>query len=877
MFELNSAIANWLRRLSLRDGLTDDDLLEVESHIRDQVDALVEVGLTVQQAFFRAIREFGEEEDLSRSYRRANWERVVGERATRAPFLVAHHLKLAVRSAIKHSGYTAINLFGLAVGMACLMIIVLYVQDELSYDRFHRDADRIYRVAVDRVNADAVEPRIQTPDALGPAIGREIPDVEYVTRLFPAFFGKYVLTREDKSFAGQEYLMVESSFFDIFTFSFLRGNGKSAVADPSSIVLTESLARTLFGEDEAIGQTLTLDGASTLTVSAVIEDVPSQSHFHFEFLLPRPTRFDDCWNANCGHSYTYIKLTPGAVLSDVDAKIQKLVDANDGEVRKDVYFTQPLVGLEGIHLASHREHELAANGNKLYINILFGAAAFIILIAGINYVNLATARSSIRAKEIGVRKVVGALRRTLVRQFLVESVLMAVVAGILAIGLTAFTLPFFNSIMQRELSLWGLGNESVWLLLGAVVILFGVASGLYPALYLSSFKPISVLKNLRGTGSPRFFFREILVVFQFVLAALLIVGTLVVQKQLEFIQAADLGFDKDRVLIIKNFDKIPYGDANFTVRSKIAAIAGVASVGSTTDIVGQGDSIWGSIKAQGSDQEISVSAAHVDYDYLETVGIELKEGRQFSPQFETERSPLSAILNETAVERLGLEGSVLGQLIDDSAGRTSKIVGVVKDFHFVSLYDEIGPFVFFWTNRSGVVTVKIHGGDVQGTIRRIEGTWARFVPNLPMDYYFLDARIDQVYRSEQNFRALFAVMTGLSLLIACLGMFGLVAFTAERRTKEIGVRKVLGASMPNVVALLSKDFISLVLLANLIAWPVAYWVMQQWLRRFAYHTNMSAGIFVFAGIIALLLTIFTVGWHAFQAAAANPADTLKYE
>jgi putative ABC transport system permease protein len=793
--------------------------------------------------------------------------------------MLMNHLKIALRTVTKHKGYTAINLFGLAVGIACFIIIVLFVRDELSYDQYHRDSDRIYRVVVDRFQAGSTEARILTPAALGLAIGREIPEIAQTTRLVPSILGKLTLTNENNTISRDSYLMVDSSFFNVFTFSFLSGSAEYAMVDPEAIVLTETLARTLFGENEALGQTISLDGARSMTVTGIIEDVPLQSHFQFEYLIPFPNRGDDCWNATCFGGYAYVKLAPQAIVSDVESKIQQLVEANQSEVREDVYFLQPLAGLNGIHLASHRVRELSPNSHKLYINVLAGAGLFIILIAGINYVNLATARSAMRAKEIGVRKVVGAERGTLIRQFLMESVLMSAAAGVLATALTELALPFFNSVTQKELSFLDPGNVTIWWLIAGVVLVFGLAAGSYPAFYLSGFKPVAVLKNLRASGQTRTHLRQFLVGFQFVLAALLMVSALVVQKQLEFMQSADLGFDKDHVMVIKNFGKVPRRDVDFTVRSELAEISGVAQIGSTTNIAGLNKSDWGTIKTQGSDEEAKVAAARVDYDYLEAVGIELAEGRGFSPEFETDSSPLTAILNETAVDRLNLKGSAIGQVIELPwpGAPTLEVIGVVKDFHFTSLHEQITPFVFFWGPKAYDVAVKIHGGNILETISQIEATFARFAPGFPMDYFFLDSEIDKHYRSEQNFKTLFSVMTGLSLLIACLGMFGLVAFTVEQRTKEIGVRKVLGATVANVVTLLSRDFVKLVVVGNVVALPIAYWVMHKWLQNFAYHTDMSASIFVSAVVLALLVAVLTVSWQAVAAAIANPVDSLRSE
>jgi putative ABC transport system permease protein len=793
--------------------------------------------------------------------------------------MLIYHLKVAFRTITRHTGYSLINLFGLAIGIACALIIVLFVRDEMSYDRFHSDADDIYRIVVDRFGVDgSVTPRIGTPGALAEAAVKEIPEIQQATRLNPTYWGK-VLLSDDKnnSYYGDDLLYVDNSFLDVFSFPLVAGDAESALHDPLSIVLTETFAARFFETRDAVGRTLILNGTA-MQVTGVLQDPPKQSHLQFSFLVSilgkRPQ-----WATNWGegHMHTYVNVRGDASPSEVETKIQDLMETRGLQETKATYSIQPLAGIHGIHLSAPRRGELGPSGSKLYIQVLLLAAFFILLIAGVNYVNLATARSGLRAKEIGVRKVAGAPRTTLIRQFLIESVLMSAGAAIVAVALAELALPIFNSVMQKELALVTAGNESIWWLLAGTVVLFGLAAGSYPAAYLSSFMPVSVLKNLRASGQRRFRLRQSLVVFQFVLATLLMIGALVVQKQLDFMQSADLGYDKDQVIVIENFNRVPGRDVNFAARFTLAKISGVEKVGSTTDIVGKGARGWGSIEIQGSDNEIEVAAAHVDYDYIETVGIALKEGRHFSPSFESDSTPLAAILNETAVAEMGLEGPVVGRLIDDSAGRTARVVGVVKDFHFASLHDEIGPFVFFWGSRAGTIAIKIQGGTIPETISQIEDTWSRFVPDFPMDYYFLDSEIDQQYRSEQNFGMLFAVMTILSIVVACLGMFGLVSFTAERRTKEVGVRKALGASVANIVALLSKEFVLLVFVANLIAWPLAYGIMTRWLQNFAYHASVGLPVFALAGAIALAIAGLTVVWQAVRAASANPVDSLKFE
>jgi putative ABC transport system permease protein len=799
--------------------------------------------------------------------------------------MLKNHFKIAYRTIVKQKFYACINIFGMVIGLTSFVIIMLYLRDELSYDQYHSHADRIYRVVVDRVVADGSKsPRIATPGALKEAMLREIPEIEQATRLYPSYWGKALLSDENYAFYDKSFLYVDNSFFNIFSFQFIYGDAKSALADPSSIVLTESFARRFFGNNDSLGQILTLNQKHALKVSGIIEDVPPQSHLKFDFLVStlgvRP-QWDNSWGK--GHMHTYIKVNPQASLQEVDAKIQQLVDThrqqdNQQPNRPEIYSTQPLAGLHGIHLASPRWGELAPTGSMLYIQVFMMVGFFVILIAGINYVNLATARSAMRAKEIGMRKVAGAFRKTLIYQFLTESILVSVVAGTIAFGLAEVVLLFFNGLMQKDLSLLTVESQPVWWLIAAAVLGFGIAAGLYPAFYLSAFKPISVFKKQRASNRTGFDLRKILVVSQFALSAFLMVGMIVVQQQMNYIQSAKLGFDKDQVLVIRDFHKVPNRDRNYVVRHELEALAGVAKVGACNEMIGlQGHGSLTPMHVKGSNNQQGVLWTNVGYNYLDAVGIELKEGRNFSPKFETPLSHDVVILNETAVRRLIVPEPVVGQQIVDPHGPLRTVIGVVKDFHYTSLHKDIKPFVFGWTHNANTVAIKISGGNIQETLSQIEATWGRIVPGVPLDFYFLDEAIDQLYRSEQNFRAIFSTMTGLILIIACLGLFGLAAFTAEQRTKEIGVRKVLGATVTSLVSLLSKDFIKLVLVANLLAWPIAYYAMNEWLQNFAYRIEMSWWIFLMAGVLALLIALLTVSYQAIRVATANPVKSLRYE
>lgn len=796
-----------------------------------------------------------------------------------------NYLKITLRNLLKHKGFSAINLLGLAVGIACFTLIMLYVKDELSYDRFHTDNERIYRVVKDFVNQDGSRlPDATTPPAVMPAMLREIPEIAQATRIFPPWGDKPLLTYNDKTFYEERFLRVDSTFFEVFSFPFVRGEPKSAFAQPLSIVLTESLAGKYFGNDDPMGKTLIFDERFPLQVSGVVKDVPQQSHLKFDFLISIRSlsrnfqsayQIDNNWGWY--NFYTYIKTKPGASVGAIDEKIQAIFKANKPQ-NDNVFYTQPLVGLNGIHLSSHLKWELEANSDRIYLYIFGTIALFVLCIAGINYVNLTTAKSALRAKEIGLRKVVGAGRKSLIVQFLAESVLISFFAAIAALWLAEISLPFFNEITQKELSLFAAGSQPILWLLAGVALTLGLASGLYPAFYLSTFKPASILQKQGTSGRIRFDLRQVLVIFQFALSAILIVGVFVIHQQMDFIQSAKLGFDKDQVIVIRNVDALP--NRGESVRTALTQIPGVKTIAACDGMIG-GQNWTNSIRVKGSDNGQLVNYLSVGHGFLEALGVELKDGRDFSPEFPADTLD-AIILNETAIKHLGVPEPVLGQQLvwAETADTTyyTRVIGVVKDFHFTSMREEIKPFAFVITPaRTEMFALKMSGQNLQETLSQIESNWASLAPNRPFDFYFLDESIDKLYRSEKNFRTVFSSMTLLSLVIACSGLFGLAAFAAERRTKEIGIRKVLGASVTGIIHLLAKEFVKLVLIANGIAWPVAYFVMNKWLQDFAYRIDIGWWVFVLAGSSALLIALLTVSTQAIRAALANPVDSLRYE
>jgi putative ABC transport system permease protein len=799
-----------------------------------------------------------------------------------------NYLTIAIRNLWKNKGLSFINIFGLASGMACSLLIFLFVTDELSYDRFNKDADRIYRVVKDFVNADGSRlPDATTPPAAAPAIQKEIPGIENVTRVFPGWGNNFLITYKDKHIYDEKLYRVDSSFFNVFSFPFIEGDAKNAFKQVNSVMLTQSAAKKYFGNEDPMGKVLHFDALGDLMVSGVLKDVPENAHFHFDLLIPIRKfagNIDADWNFY--NFYTYIKLQPNVNIKNVESKIQALYNRNNPD-EGNVFYTQPLTK---IHLDSNLKWELEPNGERLYV-IVFALVGFlIILIAAINYINLTTARSSLRAKEIGIRKVSGAYRTSLIKQFLLESVITCLLASAVALILAQLLLPVVNGITQKHLSLFSSGNY-VTIYFLAAALLIGILAGLVPAIYLSSFRPVIILKGNKTNEKGVFNLRKALVVLQFTISIALIAGSLIIYQQVNYIQSAQLGLNKEQVVIIRGYGALT-APQKVSFQNTLLQIPGVKDAATADGVIG-GQNWTTSLNVKGSKNEQLINFLSVGYDYLNVLDIKLKEGRGFSPDFpadtmtdvsngKLEEDLGSIILNEKAVKDLGVPSPLIGQRIQwGSDGDTiyyAKLIGVAKDFHFASFKNEIKPFAFVAIpRRADNLTVKLSTQNLSATLNQIENKWKSFAPDKPFQYYFLDETFAQLYKAETNFQKVFIVLVMLSIVIACLGLFGLSAFTAEQRTKEIGIRKVLGASVAGITTMLSKDFLKLVVISIFIASPLAYFAMNKWLQNYAYRIQINWWIFLIAGIVAALIAIVTISFQSIKAAIANPVKSLRTE
>jgi putative ABC transport system permease protein len=808
--------------------------------------------------------------------------------------MLTNYLKIAWRTLQKQRGFTFINIFGLAVGLACCMLIMLYVLDELSYDRYNAKADRIYRVQSDIKFGGNDMHFAVSPDPVGPTLKKDYPQVEQFVRLHDRGTWSVKRVGEPTNLREDNITFADSTLFDVFTLPLLSGDPKRALAEPNKVVISESAAKRHFGNRNPMGQPMLFDGNRTFTVSGVMQDMPKNSHFHSNFFLSMLS--DNYpwgqWLSNNHH--TYILLKPGtdpvAFAKNFDTVIEKyagpqamqIIGTTMEQFRKagnQMGFW--LIPLTDIHLHSKQQIELAPNGDIQYVYIFSAVALFILIIACINFMNLATARSANRAKEVGVRKVMGSERQQLIGQFMTESILTTVLAMILALVMVAVALPGFNTIAAKEMSLNQLLSPYYLPLLISLPIVVGLLAGSYPALFLSSFQPITVLKGKINVSFKSVGLRSGLVVFQFMMSVVLIVGTIIVYRQITYIQTKNVGFNRDQIMTVHGV--YPIGKQAETFKQEVLRLPGVVS-GSVSGYLptpsSRNDNAYFAEGQADMNKGVSMQNWGVDYDYVKTLGMQLVKGRDFSRDFGSDSSGI--ILNEAAVNVLGFKDPIGKRVwrFDDSQGKTRKtftIIGIVKNFHFESLRRNIGALSLVLDSNSGAASFRLSSANVPVLMKQIEAKWKQIAPGQPFSYQFMDESFDDMYRAEQRVGTIALTFAALAILIACLGLFGLAAFMAEQRTKEIGVRKVLGASVGSIIGLLSKDFLKLVFIAIVIASPLAWYAMSQWLKDFAYKIDIEWWIFALAGLLAISIALLTVSFQSIKAALMNPVKSLRSE
>ncbi|GAB3953701.1 ABC transporter permease [Spirosoma harenae] len=786
--------------------------------------------------------------------------------------MLSNYVKIAIRSLLKHKLFSLINILGLALGMACSLLISLWVKDELSYDRFLPDADRIcfVRVNFQHPVTGEIGTNSVTPGPLQEVIAKDVPEVAAVTKVN---YGPELLIKVGEKSAKEKGRYATDGFFDVFDLPATAGNPKTALSQTNQIVITQKIATKYFPKGSALGKTLQLDNGKFYVVGAVIQDIPHNASLQFDWLVNWKVQEQD-WMKTWGNNsfYTYVRLKPHTTIAQAELAMKGLYGRYGGKNFEDGRPSlQPITDL---HLYADYKDGKPVGGRIEYVRVFAIVALFILLIACINFMNLATARSATRAKEVGVRKVVGALRASLIGQFLSESILTSLVAAILALLLVWYVLPPFNSLFGKQLSL-DLTDPIIWLITVGLVLITGFLSGSYPALFLSSLQPIKILKGRLQFGRGPAFFRRALVVFQFSLSIFLIVGMLAIGKQMDYLRTKNLGLDRENVLYwpIEGFTDAKRFDAFLQEVTRQPSIASATTAGSLPVNIqsSSGDLNW---PGKDPNQNSNASAMYVGSNFTQTLNITLVDGRDFRADSPADSS--SYIINEATARMMNMKDPV-GKEVQFWMGK-GRIIGLMKDFHLQSLHQAIMPLILcFNYQNTSYLLVKTRAGQTSQALADMEKISKEFNPNYPFDFHFLDEEYENMYRSEQQVSALVNYFGIIAILISCLGLFALAAFTAEQRTKEIGVRKVLGASVSHIVSMLSTDFLKLVIIALLFASPLAWWALDKWLGSFAYQTELSWWIFALAGILAIVIAFLTVSYQSIKAATVNPVKSLRSE
>jgi putative ABC transport system permease protein len=870
---------------------------ELVDHICSSVETQMNNGVRFIDAYHQVLKQFGHTGGL-----RNTQQQTLQSQNTKISIMLKNYVIIAFRNLRKHSFFSLINVLGLSIGIAVCLVIVLYITNELSYDRHHEKADRIYRITSEIKFGGNHWNMVWAPAPMARTLPQEFPEVEAAVQFRTR--GSYLVKREAENIKEENVIWASEDVFKIFTIPFLAGNPHKALIEPNTMAISKTAADKFFPNQDALGQTLILDNRWNFKITGVYEDMPVSSHFHWDYMLSMAGLKEaqsEIWLSN--NFQTYILLRKGADPANLVPKFDDLIVKYIGPQAAQMlggeftmerfeesgnmikYDVQPLTD---IHLYNKLDGDFEAGGDITYVYLFSSVALFILIIACINFMNLSTARSANRAKEVGVRKVMGSLRGHLVKQFLLESILLSIFSFVLAIGLAYTLLPLFNSIAERQLSIpFTQPLFYVLLILGALIT--GFIAGVYPSFFLSAFRPVNVLKGNASLGMKSGTIRSSLVVFQFVISIFLIIGTIAVFRQLNYIQNKKLGFNKDQVITIQ--DAYALGDQRISYKNEIlknsaitsATISGFLPVSSWRS----DNSWWPKGKNPTEDNMINLQSWGVDFDYVKTMGMKVVEGRDFSLDYPSDSSAI--ILNETAVKMFGFEDNAIGQQIvtfkdfdnpshDESNLEVRTVVGVVENFHFASMKNGISQLMLYINKQpEGMISFRFSALDTKEVIHLLESKWKEMAPGQPFTYSFMDDDFANMYTTEARLGKIFGIFTAFAIFIACLGLFALTAFTAEQRTKEIGIRKVLGASVNSIMILLSKEFGKLVFIAFVIAAPFAWWAINIWLKDYEYKVEIGWSVYALSGISAFVVAWLTMSFQSFKAASSNPVNSLRSE
>jgi putative ABC transport system permease protein len=784
-------------------------------------------------------------------------------------------IKTAIRHILKHFGYSILNILGLTLGITSALFLIIYVADEVSYDHFHVKADRIYRVSTTIKEPDDQFTWIFAQIPFGPQVVHDYPEVQSFVRFIP--MGRALYKYEDKEFNEENFNYVDSTLFDIFTYKVLKGEVKTALLEPRKIILTERIANKYFGKTDPIGKTLT-SGNNTFEVTGVIENVPSNSHFSFDAVASRnnlPKQLGSWGNFGV---FTYLLFPENFDIKAFENKMQGMYETYMKPIFGPMHITMKynLEPIRRIHLFSTNANEPTPTGSITYVYIFGIVAIFLVLIAAMNYMNLATARSTRRAREVGLRKVVGSRRGPLVLQFLSESLVFTLISLIISILLIIVLLPKFNLLAGKSFDLHVIYSPVVILSFFAIAIIVGIFGGSYPAFFLSRFSPVTVLKGEITQGSAGSIFRKILVVIQFTVSVIMIICTLIVFRQLNYLKTMDQGFDQKNVITLElngpMIRKYPVLKQDLTENPNIKYVT------STNSPVGEGSGklIFNVETDQGMAQK-GVNFTVVDHDFVETLGIKMVSGRDFQKDMPSD-TLTAVVVNETFVNRMGWKDPI-GKKVEAGNANTlrARVIGVMKDYHQTGMYNGIESLLLAYRPRNNIIYIKLSGNETKPTISFIENKWKEIFPDQPFIYTYLSERFNRQFEADEKRGLIFTLFTVLAILIACLGLFGLASYMVEQRTKEIGIRKVFGANEKTILGLISKDFLLLVSIGIVIAVPVAYYFMHKWLENYVYRMKIGVPLFVIAALLTIGITFITISYKAYQAAIMNPASALKTE
>lgn len=814
--------------------------------------------------------------------------------------MIKNYIKIALRNISKYKGYSFINIAGLAVGMAICILILLYVQDELSFDEYHEYSDRIFRIErASRLPDGSIEPYFcSLAPSFVPLIEKDFPEIEHAVRLYNPT--NTLLKVDEVGFSEDKLFFAEEDIFEIFTIPLIKGAPETALKEKGNIILSRSMARKYFGDTDPIGLNITADNRFPLQVTGIMEDWPANSHVHMDFIVSYITLkglygsgdndyFHGTRNFSDNVTLAYIRLAEGFSGQELQTKIPEFLDRNiptrtdqNGNIIKpsESIFLH-VRKVKDIHLFAHTTKEIEPNSDMRYVTLFTIIAVFILAIACINFMNLSTARASKRAKEVGLRKVVGADRKLLAAQFLGESMLISLISVFLALGIVILVLPFFRSFSGHEIYAQNLFNPSGFLILLGVFILSGLAAGLYPAFYISAFRPSTILRGEVTRGLKGQLLRKVLVIFQFTMTIALIISVMIVNQQMRFLRNTDLGYERENILMIpvSQEDITRWNELRDELLRNPKVLAAALSKRAPTGRLLDAPGFVIEINGQQRRNPFSMPHNRVSFEFFKTYGMTMVAGRDFSEEFPTDAQE-AYILNGTAVRQLGIEDpkEIIDAPITVVGRKKGRVIGVVKDFNYESMRDDIKPIVtYVLPAQANTLSIRLAKGNIRDTIGTIEKVWTQFHPGYPLQYTFLNERLGELYRNEERMLQMFGYFSLLAIFIGCLGLFGLASFTAEQKTKEIGVRKVLGATAPNIIGLLSWEFIKWVVAANIIAWPVAFLFMNDWLKNFAYRTTVGIVPFILSAVLALFIALLTVSYQSIKAAVSDPVYALRYQ